>query len=194
MNIEKLGSEYGKHYVISSLLDRDSLVYSFGVGEDITFDLQLIQKTGCKIYAFDPTPKSTEWIKKQNLPENFAFFEYGLSNIDGNINFDPPPNPEWASYKESITGKYSFPVKTMRTILSELNHTKRIDFLKLDIEGSEFSVLDNLLQENIIPVQMSIEFHGSQDKILSWLTNNAILREKYHAYIFPENEVYFLSK
>ena len=56
------------------------IVYSAGIGKDISFELDLIKEfENCKIYAFDPTPKSAEWINEQNLPDNFIFFPYGIS-------------------------------------------------------------------------------------------------------------------
>jgi FkbM family methyltransferase len=195
MNITKLGSEYGKHYVVLDFINKDSLVYSFGIGEDITFDLELMNRTGCEINAFDPTPKSLNWIKKQNLPEKFKFFEYGLSDKDGILKFDPPPNPEWVSYKESKDGSFEFPVKSLSSVKAELGHQhKRIDFLKLDIEGSEYSVIDNVILQKLNPIQMSVEFHGSHEDIISWVSNNKNLRDSYHAYLFPDNEIFFFTK
>ncbi|HEX7718479.1 MAG TPA: hypothetical protein VF389_01635, partial [Woeseiaceae bacterium] len=34
----------------------DSIVYSFGIGEDVEFDLFLIERFGLVVHAFDPTP------------------------------------------------------------------------------------------------------------------------------------------
>jgi len=34
-----------------------AVVYSLGIGEDISFDLALIEKYGARVHAFDPTPK-----------------------------------------------------------------------------------------------------------------------------------------
>ena len=48
------GSEYGGFYVYDDCLSPDSIVLSFGVGKDITFDLELIDKIGLPVYAFDP--------------------------------------------------------------------------------------------------------------------------------------------
>lgn len=195
MSIKQLGSEYGRHYVDIELLNKDSIVYSFGIGEDITFDVELIEKVGCTVYGFDPTPKCLEWIKNNNLPDKFKFFEYGLSNKDGNISFDAPPNPDWASYKESITGQFSFPVKKLSTIIKELGHeNKKIDFIKMDIEGSEYSVIDDIMQESIHPYQMSVEFHGDEKFILDWVSNNNQLKQLYNAFLFPNKEIFFIKK
>ena len=37
-------------------LNADSIVYSLGVGDDIDFDLSVIEKYGVEVHAFDPTP------------------------------------------------------------------------------------------------------------------------------------------
>ena len=195
MNITNYGTVYGRHYIIPDLITKNSLVYSFGIGEDISFDLALIENTGCKVYAFDPTPKSLAWIKQQKLPEGFQFFEYGLSDKDGTLTFEPPPNPNWVSYKESEKGTIVLPVKCLSTIKAELGHVnKQIDFLKLDIEGSEFSVINDILANNLHPVQMSVGFHGTDTYIADWLRANRHLQERYHAYLYSDNEIFFISK
>ncbi len=38
-----LGTSYGGYEVLPALLGRDSVVYSVGIGEDISFDLGLIE-------------------------------------------------------------------------------------------------------------------------------------------------------
>jgi FkbM family methyltransferase len=195
-NIKSLGTEYGKHYVDTNLLNKDSVIYSFGIGEDISFDLELIKKLNCIVYGFDPTPKATNFIN-ENKFNNFLFFNYGLSNFDGVTNFTPPSNPEHASYKESKDGAFKFPVKKLSTIMKELKH-ENIDLLKLDIEGSEFTVIENILEENIYPKQMSIEFHGKKEEILSWINSNKKLKELYtgeaHPCLGNQVETHFLRK
>lgn len=194
MNIQSLGSEYGRHYAVLELLNSESLVYSFGVGEDVTFDLEIINQAGSTVHAFDPTPKSTTWIKTQQISDKFKFYEYGLSDKDGLISFSPPPHPDWASYKEDSTGNFMFPVKRLDTIKKELGHLNKIDFLKLDIEGSEYSVLNDILRTSLNPVQMSVEFHGPQDYIHGWILNNLDLQSKYNIYQYPSNEFFFILK
>src|ERR1043166_677122 len=70
---EVLGTEYGGWPVVAGTVSPASIVYSFGVGEDISFDVALIESTGCQIWAFDPTPKSQNWVSKQSLPRQFRF-------------------------------------------------------------------------------------------------------------------------
>jgi hypothetical protein len=47
--------------------------------------------------------------------------------------------------------------KTIQQIMNENNHT-HIDLLKLDIEGAEIEVLHNMLNNNIYPTYLCIEF------------------------------------
>lgn len=78
-----LGSEYGAHCVCTRGLGNLSVVYSFGVGTDASFDLALIERFGVELHAFDPTPRSIEWVQQQTWPEGFVFHPVGIANYDG---------------------------------------------------------------------------------------------------------------
>ena len=68
------GNNYGGFYANPDLINQDSIVYSFGIGADISFDEAIIKNHNCTVYGFDPTPKSIDWIKnKKNIPEKFIF-------------------------------------------------------------------------------------------------------------------------
>jgi EAL domain-containing protein (putative c-di-GMP-specific phosphodiesterase class I) len=49
-------------------------------------------------------------------------------------------------------------VKKLSDIMSEYGH-ERIDLLKIDIEGSEYAVLDQVLDDNIEIKQLVVEVH-----------------------------------
>jgi hypothetical protein len=51
------------------------LVYSFGVGNDHTFEDQM-DNLGCRIHAYDPTLSETQQPK---ISDNFYFHPVGLS-------------------------------------------------------------------------------------------------------------------
>ncbi|MEM7012196.1 MAG: hypothetical protein AAF585_11995 [Verrucomicrobiota bacterium] len=57
-----LGSRYNGKAACLDDLNEQSVVYSFGVGYDISFDLDLIEQKGCEIHAFVPTPAVREWL------------------------------------------------------------------------------------------------------------------------------------
>jgi hypothetical protein len=58
LNIEPLGSLYGRKYVVISHLGPEPILVSGGVGEDITFDIELISKFDAKAHLIDPTPRA----------------------------------------------------------------------------------------------------------------------------------------
>ena len=60
--VERIGSDYGGCLVPRDFLTANSVCYCVGVGEDITFDLGLIDRFGCEVYAFDPTPRSIAFV------------------------------------------------------------------------------------------------------------------------------------
>src|SRR5262245_49383259 len=73
---ERFGSDYGGWDVVATNICADSIVYSFGVGEDASFDMALIERFGLTIHAFDPTPKSIEWAKRQGFSDRFVMHYY----------------------------------------------------------------------------------------------------------------------
>jgi len=157
------GSGYGGWDIIEKHIDAESVVYSFGVGEDASFDLSLIDKFGLTVYAFDPTPKSISWVKSQNFSENFKMHGYGLAAFDGFVSFNPPSNPDHVSHtildRVETKGKsIEVEVKKLKTIMDEIGH-KKIDLLKMDIEGAEYQVIDDIIKSDIRPDQLLIEFH-----------------------------------
>jgi hypothetical protein len=61
-DVEVLGSVYGRYAVCLELLSPASVIYAFGVGEDVSFDLALARRTGARVLAFDPTPRAIEFM------------------------------------------------------------------------------------------------------------------------------------
>jgi FkbM family methyltransferase len=179
-----------------ALLDQP-LVYSFGVGEDVSFDLELIRCFRATIHAFDPTPRSIAWIAGQQLPANFHFHPCGVADHDGVCSFLPPANPAHVSHtmiaRQSATLPRELPVKRMQTFLSELQHT-HIDLLKMDIEGAEYIVIDDLIASRIVVKQLLVEFHHRWKEIGISKTKKAIRNLNaagYHIFaVSPNGEEY----
>lgn len=135
------------------------LVYSFGVGLDISFDAEVIKSLGATVAAFDPTPISNEWLKAQTVPANFHFYPWGIADFDGEADFILPENHVVSFTILHSEGKrYKCPVYKLPTIMHKLGHT-RVDILKIDIEGAEYGIIDDIVRlENSIG-QVLIEFH-----------------------------------
>jgi FkbM family methyltransferase len=160
------GNKYGGFYLNSSLLSPLSSLFSFGIGEDISFDLAVSQQGVQNIFLFDPTPKSINFIKRQNLPENFRFYPVGISDENGYSSFFLPKDNNNVSGSLSVHKQLdsekiiSVHLKKLSTITEELN-INQLDVLKMDIEGSEYRVLRNIMHEDIFPTQICVEFHNS---------------------------------
>lgn len=149
--------------VASAGLGPGSVVYSFGVGEDVTFDLSLIEHFGVTVHAFDPTPKSVAWVQAQALPARFVLHEVGIAASDGQAAFFPPKNPRHVSHTlldRAATKDRAITVEVRRigTLMRELGHD-HVDVLKMDVEGAEYQVLEDILQAKLAIRQILVEFH-----------------------------------
>ncbi len=158
----RFGSEYGGWWVETEGLGPHSKIVSAGVGDDITFDLALIQRFGCRILAFDPTPKAVAHAAQFRSESCFRFEACGLAEEDGEIGLSPPENPAYASFSvpgtASSSPRFAFPAKSLRTILAETNWAF-FDLVKMDIEGSEYGVIDSIVRDRIPVKQLCVEFH-----------------------------------
>lgn len=136
------------------------VVYSLGVGNQIQFDLELIDKFKVDVFAFDPTPKSVDWINKQNLPPQFHFIECGIMDYDGLAQFHHLGGIQFGTglsasqHAEDV----ALQVYRLKTIMGKFNHTK-IDLLKINIEGGEYAVIADLAASNMDVEQIVVEFH-----------------------------------
>jgi FkbM family methyltransferase len=159
----RLGNERAEWCICPTGLSKESVVYSFGVGTDISFDLELIKLFGVRVHAFDPTPRAIAWVRSQNLPEEFIFHDYGIGGHDGSEVFCPPEQPGYVSYSVLPRGGAAAPlveapVHRLTTIMNMLGHG-RVDVLKMDIEGAEYGVIEDFLGSDAPVTQLLVEFH-----------------------------------
>ena len=174
------GSPYGGWTVCPDGLSPSSVVYSFGIGEDASFDLDILTHYGAELHAFDPTPRSIDWVKKQpSWPARFHFHPIGIGACDRMATFFPPEDPDHVSYsivnRIAPTGSaIQVQLLRLKTITEMLGH-KEIDILKMDIEGAEYEVIDDLVNTTELRVrQVLVEFQHSFPNITIEATNTAI--------------------
>src|SRR5208283_4385421 len=164
VHVERIGSSYGGGWLALDLLDDRSIVYSFGIGCDISFDEMLIRRTGCRVLGFDPTPRSKEWIKNNpNIPVEFMFVPVGLAETTGTKKLYLPSNKEFVSgsiMKELDGGFIECDFLSLPDIMEQHQH-KFIDLIKMDIEGAEYTIVESWLRLEYIPPvrQLWVEFH-----------------------------------
>ncbi len=152
---------------IPSLLRKDSLVYSLGVGDLIDFDLDLIRDHGLTVHAFDPTPFAEAWVERQTLPGNFVFHPWAAAGEDGTLRLFRRVNTRgrrssvmWTADSDAgdADDYIDAPAYTIRSMMNKLGHD-RVDLLKMDVEGAEYEILDGLDVGGRLPKQLLVEYH-----------------------------------
>jgi FkbM family methyltransferase len=196
--LKRFGTEYGGFYYPSNLkgLDKDSIIYCVGAGEDISHDVEIAKQLQSTLYIIDPTPRAVEhvdyvkrvyrdedtpvmnkkfgggdpgyWdiIQKNKIDsEKIKLIPYALHTTNDYLKFYSPINKDYVSHSlvEGIkSSEYIvIPTKTLETIMREFHH-KTIDLLKIDIEGSECAVLNDMLDKKIFPKYISVDFDSAR--------------------------------
>src|SRR5262249_51106931 len=170
------GTRSGVWVVDPAPLGPHSVVYSAGVGDNVAWDLAMIERFCCTVHAFDPTPRAIDWVRAQRLPSAFWFHPVGLAAFDGTQRFLPPEETDDVNFRptaDPLAIAVSASVRRLSTIAGELGHD-RIDVMKLDIEGGEYDVLPDLLQNGPRPTQLLLEFHHGQHGVPFALTRAAV--------------------
>ncbi len=157
---ETIGSDYGAHSIPMGMLSPSSTVYSFGIGNDVSFDLGVIGRYGCTVHGFDPTPRSVAWVASNVSEPRFVFHKLGIAARDGEDSFEPPKQDTHVSYFPTAgqASALRFKVNRLATIMKDLGHD-RLDILKMDVEGFEYAVVADMIASGIRPRAMAVEFH-----------------------------------
>jgi FkbM family methyltransferase len=224
----RIGSEYGGWKLVPPQLeDKASEIFSFGLGEDASFDIEFCDLFGMHVHVCDPTPRayshfneiSTNFGKPKTTPYSntgkqevtsypllnvdsllISFHPYAIWNQTGLIRLYFPSNPDSVSL--SVEPKNAnnnscgiIDAKCIRVpdLVASLG-IKKIELVKLDIEGAELPVLEDMLSNKIFPRQILVEFdflltprvpsvlHFIQVLNLIWKSNYRMF-----AYDYPRN-------
>lgn len=142
-------------------LSERPVVVSLGLAENLSFDLSMIRNYRAVVHGYDPTLASRDWVEKNRLPEDFYYHGMAVAGHDG-----------WLELFER-SGKggrrkgpafQKAPCRRLSGICRDLG-LGRVDVLKMDIEGSEYPALEDLLQNGPLPIQIAVEFHHRFEEI-----------------------------
>ena len=187
--VERLGTPYGGWLIPAGLLSPESVCYLVGAGEDISFDLEVAAKYGCHVHIFDPTPRAVahfetllDHLKRGErapcstgaagfypdypleLAERLHFHPVGIWNEDTTLRFFAPRNEAYVSHSlvniQHSERSIEVPVRRLSGLMREMGH-RRLDLLKIDIEGAEYQVIESLLADGIEVDILCVEFDES---------------------------------
>ncbi|BEP12756.1 hypothetical protein acdb102_10670 [Acidothermaceae bacterium B102] len=161
MPLVRLGSAYGGWWVPESLLRKDVVAYCAGAGEDITFDLALLEH-GLRVTTFDPTPRAIAYVSAV-APSSpaYRFEPVGWWDSTTELRFYAPQNAAHVSHSAvNLQGTQDFftaPVETVHAIAQRLGD-EQVHLIKMDVEGAEYRVIKSLLESGPLPDVLCVEF------------------------------------
>jgi FkbM family methyltransferase len=152
----------GKWICNSPVLPDSAVVYSFGIGDNISFDTDMAGLLGCRVYMFDPSP---------SVVSRFKSFRSGQACGKGTMYYQATglgpvsalPGREWNLLIEGKPCK----VESLANLARSLRHD-RVDVIKIDIEGGEMAALQQILASRTLDAlrvrQLLVEFHLWDDR------------------------------
>jgi FkbM family methyltransferase len=181
-----VGSQYHGYHIPENFLNRDSICYLVGAGDDISFDVELKKRYDSQIIIIDPTPASKEHFLrlKESMEKNepppkvhgdpnyvykispeklneMVFLEKGVWTENTTLKFHDPEIGGYVSqsvflFKDSKK-VMELPVDRLSNLMKSLNHHK-VDLVKLEIEGAEYTVIDTILKDKLDVKIILVEF------------------------------------
>ena len=153
-----------KHYAYTKLIENENIV--FDIGANVGLHSYFIARTfpHTKVIAFEPLPDNHAYIKstiERNKIKNIELVESAMSSTVGTVFFNKSSNNSQGFITDEKTG-LEVNVNTIDNFII----TKKIkpDFIKIDVEGAEWKVLEGFRQSiaAILPI-MIIELHNPEN-------------------------------
>ena len=125
--VVRLGTQYGGWSLLARESLRESVVVSCGVGEDVSFDIELMTQYGVQVWFVDPTPRALAHL--QGLQERLGASAEGPFSSGGKQPLD--------SYDLSRIKSWQF--KVVPAAVSDMTGTARF-FAPPTSEGVSYSL------------------------------------------------------
>jgi FkbM family methyltransferase len=180
----RFGTDHGGWTIPAWAAMAGGLAVCVGAGEDISFDVEL-NKAGFSVFTLDPTPRAKEHVKAvlqaadggpalsinesptevyalQGFAKNrFTFAEVGLWEESRTMRFYAPKNRAHVSHSivnlQHTDEWFEAKCETLAAFCNS-HQIEKIDILKLDVEGSEYAILGNILENGPLPGVLCVEF------------------------------------
>ena len=170
-NLIRLGKDHDGGYLVEkeSLVEAKQLL-SFGLGRDWSFEEDFLKKNSVPLLAYDGTLKPEYLIK--SVIKNLLFLRFYKFFSDIHI---------WLNYrsfftKNRIHRRINVDYDSKQTVsLATILEKEKLElpiFIKMDIEGSEYRLLSDILKHASDISGLVVEFHDvdlHRDRILDFI-------------------------
>ena len=198
--IIRLGTDYGGWNVPLDWLQEGANAVCIGAGEDISFDIELNARYGMNVVTVDPTPRAGAHVERllecvrsgERMPINqddstyydldgfspdrFTFLARGVWKEDRVMRFFVPRNADAVSHSivnlQSTDDYFEANCQTLRSLCEDLGIAK-IDLLKMDVEGAEYEIIGNMVDDGVLPAVVCVEFDEGQTAPKGYLSRIA---------------------
>jgi FkbM family methyltransferase len=140
-------------------LNEDSVVIDLG-GYEGQWTSDIFSRYCCKIHVFEPVHVYAQDIMKRfERNSKINIYDFGLANC--NINSSIHLSADGSSM-HNIGENDSEQIRLVEAkSFFEENNIKKIDLLKINIEGAEYDLLDHLIETNVISIidNIQVQFH-----------------------------------
>lgn len=189
-NLTDMGTS-GEHHVCldnfktSEDPARPCVAYDLGIRANPEFGASLLEQYGCKVHAYDPSDKAAQWWRgddpgtipaerlKNSSKGHYLFHPQAAGGTDGPLMLF---EFNWQQvsivhgehdltidkkYRNLNQREFKVNAKTLPTMMKE-NGDDQMDFLKIDIEGSEYALLQHTFDTMGCPPagQITVEYHN----------------------------------
>lgn len=156
------------NFIFRDTLNSGSTTVDVGCGYEADFSVAMINRYNLKSFGIDPTKKHEEKLGQveSTYQGKFKHLKYAISNVRGKITFRESAEHESGSMLTDHVNvmhdtilEYDVDSITLQQI-PEIVGADTISILKLDIEGVEYELLDEVNSDDLSAFdQLFVEFH-----------------------------------
>lgn len=124
---------------------KGDVVYSFGVGGDLSFERGLAVRFGARVFAFDPAPATAELAAATSHP----LLRFQALTVGGREGRDEVRLPGGGTVQARML--------RLQSHMRLLGH-RRVDIVRLDVPGAEGDVIRDLVRTDVDVQQLLVAF------------------------------------
>jgi hypothetical protein len=182
-NLVRIGPKLDGGYVIDKRsLQQTNTIITCGLNDDWEFEKNFLKNNrNCKVIAFDHTINKKFWIDrfKKDIKHFFLFKKIRLKKILGIFKY-----LDYINFFRNKNKHYIIKIGKQNIVNKEITISKIFEnlkevFLKIDIEGDEYNILDEIVDNSNKINSLIIEFHNIHENmglIEKFIMNNLDLK------------------